>query len=176
MSSPKRMTAVLLAALLALPLAAVARTPTEPWLVAIPAAGRASLEAALRSLLAAEAGQDWAAIYHLRPSLDRETETEEQFVRRWKEMAPDPVFDFEPRRTDTSLFAGVSAGEQVFDIQGCVQLEKGSQMGEEGSISAHLEDGHWSLDGVHLLTDAVDKPEPCRFHTDRGLLASAHRR
>jgi hypothetical protein len=171
MGSPRSVTASCLAALLLLPLAAGARNPASGWLLPIPASGRASLLSAVHQLMFAEAHQDWSAVYRLRPALDRETETEEQFTQRWKEISPDPVLDFEPLRTIASTFAGVSEDEQVFDVLGCALVDRGSKMGEKGSISAHLQGGTWYLDGVHVLTDDVGRPEPCRFDPDRGVLA-----
>ena len=138
----------------------------------IPAAHRASLLAALRRLMSAESRQDWQTVYRLRPELDRETETEEQFVQRWQEVTLATVLDFEPRLASPSTFAAEAEGEQVFDIQGCAQVERDhTKAGQEGAISAHLDQGSWYLDGVHLLTDDDDKPEPCTFHAGRGLLA-----
>ncbi len=162
------------AALLALPLAAGTRNPAPAgWLAPVPASGRASLLSALHRLMFAEARQDWGAVYNLRPQLDRETETEAQFTRRWKEISPDPVLDFEPLRTDPSNFANESENERVFDVMGCALVERdGAKSGQEGSISAHLDGDAWYLDGVHLLTDDTDQPEPCRFHPGRGVLAA----
>ena len=147
------------------------------WLVPIPAASRTSLVAAMRRLMSAEAHQDWTTVYRLRPELDRETETEEQFTRRWKEISPDAVLDFEPLHTSPSNFAGVSPDEQVFDVLGCAMVERdGSKASEEGSISAHLVGGTWYLDGVHLLMNDNDQPEPCRFQPGSGILAAPRRR
>ncbi len=124
--------------------------------------------------MAAESHQDWGTVYKMRPDLDRETETEQQFESRWKEISPDPVLDFEPLRTDPSNFADESESEQVFDVMGCALVQRdGAKSGQEGSISAHLDGGTWDLDGVHLLTDDDDQPEPCRFHAERGVLAAA---
>ena len=170
-----------LAALLAAPLWAGPRA-AEParaaWMSPIPAAGRAPLMAGLRRLMSAEARQDWGTVYRLRPELDRETESEDDFVQRWKQVTPATVLDFEPLRADVSTFAAVSEDEQVFEIMGCAQVQQeDSKTGQEGAISAHLQDGQWSLDGVHLLTDDQDRPEPCHFHPGRALLAAApHRR
>ncbi len=172
------MSAVCLAALFLLPLAAGARNPTAAgWLLPVPASGRAPLLSAVHQLMFAEAHQDWRAVYRLRPDLDRETETEQQFEQRWKQISPDPVLDFEPRRTDPSDFADESETEQVFDVMGCALVQRdGAKSGQEGAISAHLDGGTWYLDGVHLMTDDDDQPEPCRFHAGRGVLAAARRR
>ncbi len=171
-------TAVCLAALLALPLAAAAHRPALPgWLAPVPASRRASLLDSMRQLMFAEAHQDWDAVYRLRPPLDRETETKEQFAHRWQEISPDPVLDFEPLHTSPSMFAYESEGEQVFDVMGCALVQRDdAKSGQEGSISAHLDGDTWYLDGVHLLTNDDDQPEPCRFHPERGLLATPPRR
>jgi len=168
--------AVCLAALSLLPAASAGRSRAAAWLASIPASRRASLLTAMHQLIGAEARQDWGAVYRLRPVLDRETETEAQFQRRWQETEPVTILDFEPLHTSPSNFAYVSVSEQVFDIQGCAQVERDDAgSGQEGSISAHWDDETWHLDGVHLLTDDLDDPEPCRFHAGRGLLPRGRR-
>ncbi len=169
------LSAACLAALLALPPVAGARNSAPAgWLLPIPASSRASLLGAVHQLMFAEAHQDWDAVYKMRPQLDRETETEPQFTKRWKQVSPDPVLDFEPLRTSPSNFAYESEGERAFDVMGCALVQRDqTKAGQEGSISAHLQDGTWYLDGVHLLTDDDDQPEPCRFHPERGVLAAA---
>jgi hypothetical protein len=163
--------AILLLALLNLP--AAAGVPAAHWLEPIPAAKRASAVQSLRALLRAESRKDWSAVYQLRPELDRQTESEPEFTRRWLEISKDTVLDFQPERAVPSVFGSESDDEQVFDILGCAKVRGRDQTRfQSGSISAHLTSYGWALDGVHLMTDDDDKPEPCSFHTGAALLAS----
>ena len=146
-------------------------TAAAGWIAPIPATHRASLLAVLHRLLTAESRQDWQTVYRLRPRLDRDTESEEQFAQRWQKVTRGTVLDFEPRRARESLFVAVKEGEKVFDIQGCAEVERDdAKAGQQGAISAHLDQGSWYLTGVHLMTDNRGKPEPCTFHAGHGLL------
>lgn len=150
-----------------------AAAPSERWLEAIPRASRDSLISAARALVRAENRQDWHAVYELRPDLDRETETEAEFQRRWTSEAPGRIIDFEPTRSVPSLLGAETQDEKLFDVLGCAQVRtRASTRFQTGSIAAHLVDGAWLLDGVHLITDSVNHPEPCTFHRGNGLLAS----
>ncbi len=169
-----------LAAMLACP--AFAGTPRDasarrPWLEPVPRADRAPLVSSLQRLIAAEQREDWDAVYQLRPDLDRQTETEPQFARRWQEITPGKVLDFAPFHTVPSTFASEAPGEQVFDILGCTRVSsEDGTISQEGSVSAHLQDGKWYLDGVHLMATDDDAPEPCTFHPDGALLQTLHRK
>ncbi len=149
----------------------------DRWAGSVPRASRDSLIAGLRTLLRAESKGDWHTVYELRPDLDRETESEAEFKQRWTATVKGTVVDFAPARAVASVFGEDSDSEKVFDIQGCAKVgDGGTTRFQQGGISAHLDGGEWYLDGVHLMTDSGDHPEPCDFHPAHALLASEHGR
>ena len=153
------------------------KAPTPRWLEPIPPASRSSLIDAVKHLVGAESRQDWATVYRLRPFLDRETESQPQFIQRMALISPGEVVDFEPSRSVFSEFGGLTPTDQVFDVMGCAQVRAGDRLARQrGSITAHLDGGEWFLEGVHLLADDDGRPEPCVIQPRHGVAAARHQR